>query len=1470
REQSLLAVAYAGFIMQELMAHLEQVADGHLDVELFDGAEPREEALLYVYAHAGGVRDSAFAGLELQRQLGYGGRGFSLRLRSNAAFVQASARGRGPGWVLAFGLLASAALGLAVAALLASRARAAADARRLSGDVDRLSHVAQATADAVLFLGRRGQIQWANEGFSRMTGLSEAAVLGRPSAALLESADTPAERQLAQALARGAPCSVEQQIQRQDGSHVWAQRELLPLHDAQGRLQGFVEILHDVSRLKQAQASAAAALAESQALWRAVEALAIVSVGDLQGNILEANEAFARISGYSREELIGRNHSLVSSGQMPADFWARMWELIASGQPWRGQICNRAKNGSLYWVDSMIAPVLGPDGMPQRYVSIRVDITQSRLAAEEIQRQRQRLQNIIEGTGAGTWELDLQSGEAVFSARWKQMLGLEGGGEMRGDLQTWRSRVHPADLGRAEDMMSRHLAGELPIYDVEVRMRHSAGHWVWIHARGQVRSRDAQGRPLSMAGTHVEISERKRAQQHLDKSRQLLARAERLADVGSWELDLRSREFSASAGLLALLERGDEPLHKIADLMAHFPGPERERLQEAMALAERSGGGWDLELEFESARGRKGWLRSVGSVELEDERPRRLLGVLMDVSARRLLEARTRRSLDLLRSVLDNLPCGLSVFDADLIMVADNRQFRELLGFPDQLFEGEHTRFEDIIRFNGARGEYGDGPDVPAVVEQIIERARHPVAHAFERSRPNGTTLEVRGAPMPGGGFVTTYVDISERKRLEAAREEAMSLLRTVIESLPCGLAYIDPQANIVLSNARFWSQLSIDRAQVGEGAVPLRRQVELSWAQGDYGDITLEQALAGAEQRVATALREPFVWERNTPGGGIMEVRSNPAPLGLVATYTDVTELRRAVQQRLQAEALLRGAIDTVNEAFVLYDPEDKLLLCNEKYRQLYAASADLIVPGASFEQIIRRGAERGQYQEAIGRVEEWVQERLEAHRRADTQTIQHLRDDRWVRVVERRMPDGHIVGFRIDITDLMRATQAAEEASQAKSRFLANMSHELRTPMNAILGMLQLLQRSALDARQRDYAVRIDGAARSLLALLNDILDFSKVEAGKMTLDPQPFMLDQLLSEVEVILQATRGEKPLWLALERDPLLPSCLLGDALRLKQVLINLGGNAIKFTAEGEVSLRLAQVWRRADRVCLSVEVRDTGIGIAPEHQQQIFAGFSQAEASTTRRYGGTGLGLAISQRLVQLMGAELKLQSELGKGSCFSFTLELPVLEASALPTAAPGIPQPGATRRLAGLRLLLVEDNPNNQLVARELLQDEGALVELAENGLQALQRLDQMLAQGEPRFDVVLMDVQMPVMDGFTATRRLRERPELATLPVVAMTANVMASDRAECLAAGMNEHVGKPFDLELLVALLQRLCGRTSSGASALTEAAELGLPAALLQEAEQAGLDLPGALKRLGGRRDLLARMARGFASSTEAL
>ena len=600
------------------------------------------------------------------------------------------------------------------------------------------------------------------------------------------------------------------------------------------------------------------------------------------------------------------------------------------------------------------------------------------------------------------------------------------------------------------------------------------------------------------------------------------------------------------------------------------------------------------------------------------------------------------------------------------------------------------------------------------------------------------------------------------------------------------------------------------------------------------------------------------------------------------------VTKQRAAGAKLQRSEQLLRGAIDAIDEAFVLFDPEDRLVFCNEKFRQLYAPVADMLVPGISFESIVRKGAERGQYPKAEGRVDDWVAERVAWHRAGNASLVSRRADGRSMRIVERRMPDGHTVGFRIDITELVQATVAAQEASQAKSQFLANMSHEIRTPMNAILGMLALLRRTELSPRQADYAGKTEGAARSLLGLLNDILDFSKVEAGKMTLDPHPFLVDQLMSDVSVILLANMGNKNIALRLETDPTLPRQLLGDAMRLQQVLINLGGNAIKFTEQGEVVLALRVAQQTDAGVVLDISVRDTGIGIAPENQARIFSGFTQAEASTTRRFGGTGLGVAISQRLVHLMGGELKLDSVLGRGSCFSFTVNLPLVPESlvwtasapqALNSAHAPLTTPTPRYRLQGLRLLVVEDNLNNQQVARELLEDEGAWVQIAQHGQEAIEAVAAVVASHNP-FDVVLMDLQMPVMDGFTATRKIRDELGQTYLPIIAMTANVMASDREACLAAGMNEHVGKPFDLNQLVQLLlQHAPARTSNvdatqPSSAWTpppppppppppRAIERSHGRGVAQAALAAGVEIDAALNRLGGNRPVYVRMLGRF-------
>ncbi len=413
--------------------------------------------------------------------------------------------------------------------------------------------------------------------------------------------------------------------------------------------------------------------------------------------------------------------------------------------------------------------------------------------------------------------------------------------------------------------------------------------------------------------------------------------------------------------------------------------------------------------------------------------------------------------------------------------------------------------------------------------------------------------------------------------------------------------------------------------------------------------------------------------------------------------------------------------------------------------------------------------------------------------------------------------------VSLRTDITALMLAKAAANEVAEVKRQFFANMSHELRTPMNAILGMLSLLDHTPLDPRQTEFRAKAEVAAHTLLGLINQLLDFSKIDASKIALDCQPFDLPQLLHKVAELAHAGFGSKPVQLQLDLDPALPRTLIGDAPRLQQVLHQLLGNAVKFTAQGQVTLQARLLAQTPSDATLRLAVSDSGIGIAMADQHRIFESFTQAQGASTREFGGTGLGLSIAQRLLALMGAELKLDSTPGEGSVFFFNLILPVAHRAmpaqpspALASAcvsrragpAEGQPQPQPQpqgRPLKGLRLLVVEDNAINQMVARELLGARGAKVEIADNGQLGVAAV----AAAVPPFDAVLMDVQMPVMDGYAATRAIRADLGLATLPIIGLTANTQASDREACLAAGMNAHVGKPFNIAALVAtLLQHL--------------------------------------------------------------
>jgi len=778
-------------------------------------------------------------------------------------------------------------------------------------------------------------------------------------------------------------------------------------------------------------------------------------------------------------------------------------------------------------------------------------------------------------------------------------------------------------------------------------------------------------------------------------------------------------------------------------------------------------------------------------------------------------------TLRLQATALESAADGIVITDREGAILWVNPAFTALTGYPPEEVLGKNPR---LLR-SGKQDEsfYQD-------LWQTILSGEPWCGELINRRKDGSTYMEQQlitpfcDAQGRISHFVGIKQDITERKRAEDAVRESEERLRLLLNSTGEGIFGIDLQGNCTFANLACAKLLGYDDPRQLHGK-DLHALVHHSYQDGTpYLAANCRMHRAFRQRKSVEVVDEVF-WRKD---GSSFPASYSSFPMGrdgkvvgAVVAFTDITEQMRAAAERDQVQLVLakterdyRILFERANDAIVIFEPQDETILdLNQKACELYGFAREELV-GTSLKRLTQDIHRGEKLISDLMRKGSW--ENFETvHRTREGGTLTFLGS---LSVIEYRGRRA-ILSINRDIRErkrfeeeLLRAKEKAENATRAKSEFLANMSHEVRTPLHAIIGMTDLVLGTELTAEQAEYMKAIQAASDSLLHVINDILDFSKIEAGKLDLEPAPFSLQSELQGAFQMLGFQAREKGLQLDLQVDGGIPQGLIGDGARLRQVLVNLMGNAIKFTDQGGVTVRVRCESSNSASITLHFEVADTGTGVPLEKQGAIFEAFTQGDGSSTRKHGGTGLGLAICSRLVQMMGGRIWVSSTVGAGSTFHFTVTLG-LTSEASPALSPhAAGRPGGLSAFRHGRgdspnrrpqVLVVDDGPVNRLLAVRTLEKKGFVVRAVDSASEALVILQ------DQHFDLVLMDIQMPEMNGFEATRLIRDRESTGGhLPIVAMTAHAMKEDRDRCLAAGMDGYVAKPFKPEELLDAIQEL--------------------------------------------------------------
>jgi len=942
--------------------------------------------------------------------------------------------------------------------------------------------------------------------------------------------------------------------------------------------------------------------------------------------------------------------------------------------------------------------------------------------------------------------------------------------------------------------------------DFERRL--SNGHWIDIRQR-----RTKTG---NFVAIHVDITERRRAEEALRQSQAITNEAVKIAHLGHWTYDVVNRSTTYCSEEYARIYGYSEEKYSAMAKAGNFgflnihPDDESRVLQvynDSLSTQTH----WNIEYRIVRTDGSVGHVREIGELVRDDSgKFVQTLGTIQDISERvrvlqTLEEARNQAAAAeaLLEDAIDNVSDGFVLYDANDKLVMYNNMFADIYGFTDDHF-GPETTWMDLQRLNTERGN-------------IVWESDSEVAPGerrwddFERRLADGRWVDIRQRRTKTGNLVSIHTDVSQHMRTEEALRESREQYALAMRSTNEVIYDVDLATGAVRFSSGIRKDLGLpEQADSDEpwselihpDFIDLYHQANADLITGKTGHLDNEYLIRN--------VHGDWRWVRQQ---GIVLRAENGQAYRLIGSTGDITERKKAEEALVEKEHMLRMAINHMPGSFYMVDKDYRIQVFNDKFPEIAKLDPAKVYAGAYLDDIMMDRAIAGDF--GPGDPKEIMQRLKKMYQAQDYSLMKNpTQDGRIIEITRTPTENGGTVVMSKDITEqkraeevLRNAKEAAEAATEAKSEFVATVSHEVRTPMNGVLGMARLLLETPLSREQQEFAQNVVSSGEALLTILNDLLDISKLEAGKLEFETVPFDVNQLMADSVALMAPNAREKGLDLTSEVSRDLPNVLLGDANRIRQILFNLISNAIKFTNDGHVSVGTSGTVD-ADGMCaFQISVTDTGVGLTKKDAELLFAPYVQASVDVARKYGGTGLGLAISRHLAELMGGQIYLESRRGKGSTFTLTLMLGIGGEGDVVVSLPGV---GAQAAGGGLelafapRVLLVDDNEMNRKVAVGIVRKFASETVVARNGQEALALID----EAGP-FDVVLMDRHMPVMDGVEATQKLRAMADdISQVPVIGLTAAATRDEIDQCLEAGMNEVVIKPIDPVLLKNVIGRL--------------------------------------------------------------